>query len=170
MHRYIVWPNMSIMLVSFYPGCVHLLRAVHGFLQAKYSVTEGDTLETIFKLNVKGMTQFPGLVVLGNIRTEATGTAGNSVVIIIYYINILVYAGAEDFESFQSDTTATDASSTDISFFIHNDDIALEDEDKIILIFTPAAPNINDILERNGEYIRATARVDIIDNDCMFTL
>ena len=35
--------------------------AVHGFAQAAYDVGEGDRLDTDFRLNVKGMTAFPGL-------------------------------------------------------------------------------------------------------------
>ena len=49
--------------------------AVHGFAQAAYDVDEDDRLDTEFRLNVKGMTAFPGLVIRGTITAEAAGTA-----------------------------------------------------------------------------------------------
>ena len=53
-----------------------LSDSVHGFLQAEYIVQEGDRLDTMFQLNVKGMTQFgSGLFITGNISPAADGTA-----------------------------------------------------------------------------------------------
>ena len=50
--------------------------AVHGFEQAQYNVEEGERLVTMFYLNVKGMTQFGGdLVISGSITAEADGSA-----------------------------------------------------------------------------------------------
>ena len=50
--------------------------AVHGFEQADYDVREDERLETTFQLNVKGITQFGGaLVINGTITFEADGTA-----------------------------------------------------------------------------------------------
>ena len=53
---------------------------VHGFLQAEYNVDENDRLDTEFRLNVKGTTQFPELFVTGTITAEAAGTASNNIV------------------------------------------------------------------------------------------
>ena len=50
--------------------------AVHGFAQVVYDVDENDTLDTDFRLNVKGMTAFPGLNIRGTITAEAAGTSG----------------------------------------------------------------------------------------------
>ena len=47
-----------------------------------------------------------------------------------------------------------------------NDDIALEFNDTVILTFTPDDPDLISSLETAGEYIRDTATVKIIDNDC----
>ena len=52
--------------------------AVHGFAQAVYDVDEDDRLDTEFRLNVKGMTAFPGLNISGTITTEAAGTASKN--------------------------------------------------------------------------------------------
>ena len=50
--------------------------AVHGFLQAEYSVDEDERLDTVFRLNVKGKTALgPGLVVIGDVTATADGTA-----------------------------------------------------------------------------------------------
>ena len=52
------------------------IYAVHGFAQAEYDVDEDDRLDTDFRLNVKGMTAFPGLNIRGTITAEAAGTSG----------------------------------------------------------------------------------------------
>jgi hypothetical protein len=53
------------------------LCSVHGFVQAAYDVVEDQRLDTMFQLNVKGMTQFGvAFVVAGLITTTADGTAG----------------------------------------------------------------------------------------------
>ena len=52
--------------------------AVHGFAQVVYDVDENDTLDTDFRLNVKGTTAFPGLFVRGTITAEAAGTASKT--------------------------------------------------------------------------------------------
>ena len=36
-----------------------MMTVVHGFVNAKYDVVEDERLDTIFQLNVKGMTNFP---------------------------------------------------------------------------------------------------------------
>ena len=40
-----------------------------------YDVDEDDRLDTDFRLNVKGMTAFPILIIRGTITAEAAGTA-----------------------------------------------------------------------------------------------
>ena len=52
------------------------LCTVHGFAQAAYDVVEDERLDTRFQFNVKGTTQFGGLVVTGVITATADGTAG----------------------------------------------------------------------------------------------
>ena len=51
---------------------------VHGFAQAVYDVDEDDRLDTDFRLNVKGMTAFPSLIIRGTITAEAAGTASKN--------------------------------------------------------------------------------------------
>ena len=54
-------------------------RVVHGFAQAVYDVDEDDRLDTEFRLNVKGMTAFSGLInIRGTITAEAAGTASKN--------------------------------------------------------------------------------------------
>ena len=56
-----------------------LLHTVHGFLQAEYDVDEEERLDTMFQLNVKGLTQFgSGFVVIGVVTATADGTASKS--------------------------------------------------------------------------------------------
>ena len=49
---------------------------VHGFVQAFYTVMEEEILDTRFELDVKGMTNFPGILnIQGTITSVAGGTA-----------------------------------------------------------------------------------------------
>ena len=53
-----------------------MVSVVHGFAQAVYTVMEEYILNTRFELNVKSMTNFPGLLnIQGTIRAAAGGTA-----------------------------------------------------------------------------------------------
>ena len=53
----------------------------------------------------------------------------------------------------------------DIRLFASNDDIALEYDDEVRLVFAPDNPALVPGLEGFGQYIRTTATVKIIDND-----
>ena len=44
---------------------------VHGFANAFYDMEEGERLDMVFKVNVKGTTGFPGLLLAGNITSAA---------------------------------------------------------------------------------------------------
>ena len=55
---------------------------------------------------------------------------------------------------------------TGISIVMVDDKITLEYNDTILLTFTPDDHNIITDVERKGEYVRNTATVYIIDNDC----
>ena len=46
-----------------------------------------------------------------------------------------------------------------------NDDIALEYDDTVLLIFTPDEDDLVDMYEEEGEYIRDCVVVHIVDND-----
>ena len=56
--------------------------------------------------------------------------------------------------------------SAEIRLFTTNDEITLEYDDRILLMFTPGNPVLIPGLEGYGEYIRDTATVHIIDVDC----
>ena len=58
--------------------------------------------------------------------------------------------------------------SAEIRLFIANDEVTLEYDDRVLLNFDPTAANLIPGLESFGEYIRNTAIVNIIDNDCKF--
>ena len=53
----------------------------------------------------------------------------------------------------------------DVRLFTTNDQITLEYDDYVILTFTPGNPSVIDGLEGEGEYVRTSAIVNIIDND-----
>ena len=58
-------------------GCQHfsvILSAVHGFLNATYNVLEADRVDTIFRANVKGMTSFANVPLLGTIMANSNST------------------------------------------------------------------------------------------------
>ena len=45
-----------------------------------YDVDEDARLDTDFRLNVKGMTAFPGLIIRGTITAAAAGTASKKTI------------------------------------------------------------------------------------------
>ena len=53
----------------------------------------------------------------------------------------------------------------EIRLFTSNDQITLEYDDRVLLVFTPDNPGLISGVEGIGEYIRDTAIVNIIDND-----
>ena len=52
-----------------------------------------------------------------------------------------------------------------IRLFTSNDDISLEYDDRVLLVFTPDNHALVTAVESLGQYIRNTAIVNIIDND-----
>ena len=54
---------------------------------------------------------------------------------------------------------------TEVRLFTSNDEITLEYDDRVILSFTPDNPALITGLEAEGEYVRNTATMNIIDND-----
>ena len=76
MYRYVVYRPSSCLKQD--------ICAVHGFAQAVYNVDEDDRLDTDFRLNVKGMTAFPGLInIRGTITAEAAGTASKKILCVV---------------------------------------------------------------------------------------
>ena len=64
----------DIMLISYN----NLYYVVHGFADTIYDVVEGNILQTLFQLNVKGETLSDRLNISGTITAVATGTASKS--------------------------------------------------------------------------------------------
>ena len=52
-----------------------------------------------------------------------------------------------------------------IQFFARNDDVTLEYDDRVSLIYTSSLPGLIPQLEIAGEFIRDVVTVQIIDND-----
>ena len=67
--------------------------AVHGFLQTEYSVEEGNAVDTVFQLNVKGTTQFNNITINGIITAEpATNTTSkNKTRHVFMYVCFLIH-------------------------------------------------------------------------------
>ena len=76
-----------------------------------------------------------------------------------------VFAGSTDFVLF---TTFLVPSNNSINITAVNDSIALEDDDFIILTFTPNNRYLISDVESKGEFVRVTATVRIIDDDSKF--
>jgi hypothetical protein len=119
---------------------------VHGFLHASYDVTEGETLETTFRLNVKGITRFPLLTLPGTISVvEDTATSS-------------------DYETF-APTTTSESGPTPITFVPVDDATTLEYDDRVTLTYMPNIPTLLETIQLAEEFIRHTATVDIADSD-----
>ena len=83
--------------------------------------------------------------------------------------NIIICTVDDDFERLSPPISVDldlNSDPVEIRLFMENDDISLEYNESIILRFTtPDDPNLIADLEAIGQYIRDTARVNIIDND-----
>ena len=77
-------------------------------------------------------------------------------------IEIIFISGQSDFESLMPISFENEA---EVRLFTSNDQITLEYDDSVILTFTPDNPLLIPGLEAEGEYIRHTATVHIIDDD-----
>ena len=63
-------------------------------------------------------------------------------------------------------SVSRDQPSAEIRLFTANDEVTLEYEDRVRLNFDPILANLITRLEDVGEYVRNTAIVNIIDDDC----
>ena len=67
---------MYVQILALMSVVIAICPVVHGFAQAVYTVMEEERLDTRFQLNVKGTTNFPGLMnIQGTITSVAGGTA-----------------------------------------------------------------------------------------------
>ena len=75
------------------------------------------------------------------------------------------YVVSSDFEQIEPISVLVNIDETqEVTFFISNDEVALEYNDTVILIFEPVADLVR-FLEEHDEYVRETTIVQIIDND-----
>ena len=63
------------------------------------------------------------------------------------------------------DIEIDDATEAMIELFTRNDNITLEYNDTVLLLFTPKQSDLIEFYENNGEYIRESMNVHIVDND-----
>ena len=84
-------------------------------------------------------------------------------------IEIIFISGQSDFESLMPISFVNE---TEVHLFTSNDETTLEYDDSVILTFTPDNPALIPGLEAQGEYVRDTVTVQIIDSDskCCFTV
>ena len=82
--------------------------------------------------------------------------------VLLFSIIIFLPAPGSDFSNIQPITFTNQA---DIRLFTHNDDTTLEYNEYVTLTFTPDNPDVIRRQEDEGEYIRTSAMVNIIDND-----
>ena len=75
----------------------------------------------------------------------------------------MISVGTSDFERL---TPIRVTNSAEIRLFTANDEVTLEYDDRVLLMFTPDNSGLIAALEGYGEYIRDTATVNIIDRDC----
>ena len=85
---------------------------------------------------------------------------------IINIFNFCSFLGESDFAALTTIMYSSGSSvSVEIRLFTSNDQITLEYNDRVQLVFTPDNPDLISGVEDVGEYIRDTAIVNIIDND-----
>ena len=139
-----------------------------------YDLDEDTRLDTDFRLNVKGMTALPGLVIRGTITAEAAGTSCKKKQTSYSFCGVLTETSlpvvSSDFENLQPMGVAisSDLPSAEIRLFTTNDEVTLEYEDRVLLVFNPTFADLITGLERVGEHVRNTAIVNIIDNDSKY--
>ena len=127
-----------------------------------YDVSEDARLDTEFRRSVKGTSQFGNALLLnGVIRAAADGTASRHTVDV--GLEPPVCTGDTDFYRLSPVPVASNGA--EIRVFTANDEVTLEYDDRILLTYTPSAAGLIPGVEAEGEYVRNTAIVGIIDND-----
>ena len=130
---------------------------------------EGFVVDTVFVVNLKGETNFRSLV-RGTITATAGGDAGTSHIYSAIYLFPKLFPSftdPSDFDPFAPILVTETDNSVLVRIFTSNDDITLEYDDYVIITFTPENPAIIGALEAEGEYIKNTAIVNIIDINSM---
>ena len=134
------------------------LTAVHGFGNTAYSVQEGEALNILFELNVKGMTQFgSSLFIPGNVTVEYDSSESEKLQKFLICKKFVYHYSLGPVLLHQV------SSSNAISVQL----IALyvQSNKTITLRFTPDNPAFVPGLEGVGEYVRDTAVVNVTNNE-----
>ena len=144
-----------------------LFHVVHGFSNVSYTVTEGEELDVTFQINVKGTSRFYLLSFNGNLLTRndsASKFISYGITEYILFAHCASYLGLSDYEHL---LIPIHGITTNVSFSLDtiDDTIALEYNEQVILIYAPEPPELIDLIEEAGEFIRNTAPVIIKDND-----
>ena len=87
----------------------------------------------------------------------------------LHHVYVSLSIVSSDFENLQPiGISITSTLSAEIRLFTANDEVTLEYDDRVQLNFDPIPADLITGLEALGEYVRNTAIVNIIDNDCKF--
>ena len=112
------------------------------------------------------MTQFGVLVVSGLIIATADGTSGKLFTQTIRFVVSSPHKHPPIVDSdFERLTPIRVTNNAEIGLFAANDFIALKYNDRVLLTFSP---DNTALITTHGEYVRDSATVKIIDNDCKF--
>ena len=79
------------------------------------------------------------------------------------YLEISILA-SQDYQHFRQVTTS-ESGATSVTFVTWDDEVTLEYDESVSLIFTPENQLLLDDIEAAGEFVRHTATVNIIDTD-----
>ena len=90
----------------------------------------------------------------------------------LHHVYVSLSIVSSDFENLQDIGVSVSSTlpSAEIRLFTANDEVTLEYDDRVQLNFDPNPADLITGLEALGEYVRNTAIVNIIDNDCKFDM
>ena len=149
-------------------------HTVHGFTNVSYTVTEGETMNIIFTKEVKGSTNLqPYLQGRINILPDTARTyictlqqSFNDHGTLCFALSMLTENA--DFEALNGQVVSNNQRLTQISV-VTIDDERVELNESVVVEFVHRFNQVYiNFLEGRGEFLRNTATVVIIDNDCEF--
>ena len=132
-------------------------------------MTEGEELDVTFQINVKGSSRFYRLSLDGKLLTKNDTASkffsyGITEYTVLLFAYCASYLGLSDYQHLLL-TIHGITSNVSFSLDTIDDAIALEYNEQVILIYAPEPPELIDLIEEAGEFIRNTAPVIIKDND-----
>lgn len=147
-----------------------LFSTVHGFDKAVYEIFEEQKAIIHFTTNVKGTSNETDLkmALFGTITSESI-TAGESFLNIMCIAIKNVFFPVEPCDYVELSPIAVTDPGAEIALLTLDNDIALEDDKFIRVIFNSTHDIYKEDLEKEGEFFRDTALVKIMDNDSEFS-